>query len=133
LIRALVAAGAIEEADAALAALPDAIAQDRGMAQALSALELAKTAKPVGDMAGLKAQVDADPKNHVLRCELAGGLLAAGDRDGAADALLHIIATDKDWNDGAARKQLLQMFEAIGLEDPWVSETRRRLSAILFG
>jgi putative thioredoxin len=58
--------------------------------------------------------------------------MANGDRDAAADALLEIIARDRDWNDSAARAQLLKLFEAVGLEDPWVSAQRRRLSAILF-
>jgi putative thioredoxin len=132
-IRALLAAGQTEDADAVAASLPEDVAKDPAMAQALSALALARDTKPVGDLSGLIAQVAADPENHELRFELSGGLMAAGDRDGAADALLEIIAADKDWNDGAARAQLLKLFEAIGLEDPWVSTTRRRLSAALFG
>ena len=59
--------------------------------------------------------------------------MAIGDRDGAADNLLGIIAAERDWNEGAARERLLKLFEVIGLEDPWVSAQRRRLSAILFG
>ena len=59
--------------------------------------------------------------------------MAAGDRDAAADGLLHIIQTDRDWNEGAARAQLLKLFEVVGLMDPWVSAQRRRLSAALFG
>ena len=55
-----------------------------------------------------------------------------GDRDGAADALLEIISRDREWNDGAARARLLQILEAAGLEDPWASAQRRRLSALLF-
>jgi putative thioredoxin len=133
LIRALLAAGQMEEADALAASLPEALAKDPAMAQAMSALALAKDVKPVEDLSGLMAQVEAAPNDHALRFELAGGLMANGDRDGAADALLHIIATDKEWNDGAARAQLLKLFEAIGLEDPWVAATRRRLSAVLFG
>ena len=58
--------------------------------------------------------------------------MAAGDRDGAADALLEIIARDRDWNEGAARKRFLQLLEAQGLEDPWARAQRRRLSALLF-
>ncbi len=133
LIRALLAAGQMEQADALAASLPEALAKDSVMAQAMSALALAKDVKPVEDLSGLMAQVEAAPDDHALRFELAGGLMANGDRDGAADALLHIIATDKEWNDGAARAQLLKLFEAIGLEDPWVAATRRRLSAVLFG
>jgi putative thioredoxin len=132
-IRALLGAGRVEEAAALVGALPEEVAKDPAMAQALSALAIARDVKPVSDLSGLKAQVAADPTNHALRYELSGGLMAAGDRDGAADSLLEIIAVDKDWNEGAARAQLLKLFEAIGLEDPWVSATRRRLSAALFG
>jgi putative thioredoxin len=59
--------------------------------------------------------------------------VAAGDRDRAADELLAIIERDRDWNEGAARKRLLQILEAQGLEDPWARTQRRRLSALLFG
>ncbi len=55
------------------------------------------------------------------------------DRDGAADQLLEIVRRDREYNDGAARKRLLQLIEAIGLEDPWAAQQRRRLSEILFG
>ncbi len=58
--------------------------------------------------------------------------MAAGDRDSAADQLLESIGRDRDWNEGAARKRLLQLMEVVGLEDPWAGAQRRRLSAILF-
>jgi putative thioredoxin len=58
--------------------------------------------------------------------------MAAGDRDRAAETLLESIRRDREWNEGAARKRLLQFMEAVGLEDPWASAQRRRLSAILF-
>ena len=58
--------------------------------------------------------------------------MAAGDRDGAADALLEIIGRDREWNEGAARARFLQLLEARGLEDPWGRAQRRRLSALLF-
>jgi putative thioredoxin len=59
--------------------------------------------------------------------------MASGERDAAADLLLKMIQADRDWNEGAARQRLLKLFEVVGLEDPWVSQQRRRLSAILFG
>ena len=58
--------------------------------------------------------------------------MAGGERDAAADALLEIIERDREWNDGAARKRFLSLLEAQGLEDPWSSAQRRRLSAVLF-
>ncbi len=132
-VRALVAANRIDEAESAIAALPEELAKLPEIERAKSALALAKDAKPVDDLAGLAAEVAANPDNLDKRFELAGGQMAAGDRDAAADSLLGIIATDKDWNEGAARQQLLKLFEVVGLEDPWVSAQRRRVSGILFG
>jgi len=58
--------------------------------------------------------------------------MAAGNRDSAADELLELIRRDREWNEGAGRKRFLQLLEAQGLEDPWSSAQRRRLSAVLF-
>lgn len=132
LIRAHVTAGELDAAEAQVARLSPEQARDAAIARAVSALALARDAKPVGDLAGLKAQVASDPENHQLRFDLSGGLMAAGDRDGAADALLAIIAADREWNDGAARAQLLKLFDVVGIEDPWVAAQRRKLSAVLF-
>jgi putative thioredoxin len=132
-LRALVAANRVDEADAAIAALPEEMAKLPEIERAKSALALARDAKPVDDLAGLAAQVAANPDDLDARFTLAGGQMAAGNRDAAADSLLGIIAADKEWNEGAARQQLLKLFDVVGLEDPWVSAQRRRLSAILFG
>lgn len=132
LIRAHVGAGELDAADSLVKGLSPELIKDPAIGRAISALTLARDVKPVDDLAGLKAQVAADPANHQLRFDLSGGLMAAGDRDGAADELLAIIAADRDWNDGAARAQLLKLFEVVGIEDPWVSAQRRRLSAVLF-
>ncbi|HEU0067242.1 MAG TPA: tetratricopeptide repeat protein [Sphingomonas sp.] len=131
-IRALVAAGHLDEADAAVADLPADI-KDAGIDRAKAALALARSAPAVEDFAGLAAEVAADPDDHEKRFQLAAAQMAAGDRDAAADNLLHIVAADREWNAGAARAQLLTLFEVVGLMDPWVSAQRRRLSAILFG
>jgi len=131
--RALVAAGRNDEAEAAIAALPEDAAKLPEIARARSAIELARTATPVEDLSSLAAQVAANPQDHEAAMQLAGGQMAAGDRDAAAGTLLASIAIDKGWNEGAARQQLLTLFEAVGLEDPWVSAQRRKLSAILFG
>ncbi|WP_315761871.1 tetratricopeptide repeat protein [Sphingomonas sp. Y38-1Y] len=131
--RALVALGRVDEAEAALAGLPEEAEKAPEVARARAALALAREAAPVDDLAGLKAQVAANPDDPELRYELAGGLMASGERDAAADLLLDMIRADRDWNEGAARQRLLKLFEVVGLEDPWVSQQRRRLSAILFG
>ena len=101
--------------------------------RAQAALALAQSAPPVADLSPLIAAVEAAPDDLAARFALANGQMAANDRDAAADSFLAIIAADRDWNESAARTQLLKLFEVVGLEDPWVSGQRRRLSAILFG
>ena len=130
--RALIALAQTDEAEALLAGLPPELAKDPAIQRAQAALALAREAQPVDDLSGLAANVAANPDDHDARFELAGGQMAAGDRDGAADSLLEIIRRERDWNEGAARQRLLKLFEVVGLEDPWVSAQRRRLSAVLF-
>ena len=132
LARALVAAGRIDEAKAALETLAEGSDKDPAVARARSALALAEIA-PAGDSAELETRVAGNPDDHEARYELAGALMARGERDRAAEQLLEIVRRDRDWNEGAARTRLLQLLEAIGLEDPWAAAQRRKLSAILFG
>jgi putative thioredoxin len=132
LIRALIALNELDEAEALLTSLPAEVAKEQPIERARAALALARDVRPVADLSAVEAKVAADPDDHAARFELAGGLMANGDRDGAADALLEIVRRDREWNDGAARAQLLTVFEAVGLEDPWVAAQRRRLSQILF-
>jgi putative thioredoxin len=132
-IRALVALGRAEEAEAAIAALPEAVAKTPEIERAKSALALAKDAKPVDDLSGLAARAAANPADFDTRFELAQGYMAAGEREKAAETLLALIADDREWNEGAPRQTLLKLFEVVGLEDPWVAMQRRKLSAILFG
>jgi len=131
--RALVASGQAAAAEAALAAITEDQAKHPAIARARAAVALAREAVPVADLAGLMAEVAANPDDHDRRFRLAGGQMAVGDRDGAAASLLEIVRRDRDWNDGAARQRLLKLIEAIGLEDPWSGAQRRKLSTILFG
>ena len=130
LIRALVAAGRIDEARALMDSLTDELRAKPEVGRARAALELAST--PKVDTAPLEARIAANPDDHEARFELASALMAAGERDRAADTLLAIIAADREWNEGAARKSFLQLLEAQGLEDPWSGMQRRKLSALLF-
>ena len=130
LARSLIGAGELDEARALLDGVRDEQKTKPEIARAAAALEVASA--PKVDTAPLEARIAANPDDHDARLELAAATMASGDRDAAADALLEIIARDRDWNDGAARKRFLQLLEAQGLEDPWSSAQRRRLSALLF-
>ena len=131
LVRALVETGERDEARTILDALDPALAKKPEVARAQAALDLTDAA-PAADTAELDARLAANADDHEARFDLAGAKMAAGDRDGAADALLEIIRRDKEWNEGAARKRFLQLLEAQGIEDPWSGAQRRRLSALLF-
>jgi putative thioredoxin len=131
LVRALVAGGETTEARQLIDGLPQELANRPEVTRARAALEVASAA-PAADTAALEQRLAANPDDHEARFELASAKMAAGDRDAAAEALLDIIARDRDWNEGAARQRFLQLLEAQGLEDPWSSTQRRRLSALLF-
>src|SRR5690606_18833801 len=114
LARALLALGQTDEAKALLETLPEKIAADPAIARAQAALALVEAA-PAGDTADYERRIAADPDDHEARYELAGALMARGDRDAAADQLFESISRDRAWNEGAARKRLLQLLEAVGL------------------
>ena len=133
LIRALTLAGRRDEAQAALDALDPKLVDDPALAQARAGLALADEAPDDTELAHLRAAAAERPADMDAQLAYANALYASGDCQGAADKLLEMIAADREWNEGAAKARLLQIFEATGLEDPWVAATRRRLSTVLFG
>lgn len=135
LIRALALADRVEEAKTALASAEahPALANDPQIENAKAALELAGNKVDDGELAALRDKAQSDPGDMDARLAYAEAAFAAGERDAAADELLTMIEADREWNDGAARSKLIDIFNAVGLEDPWVVAARRRLSKLLFG
>ncbi len=134
LIRAMIAAGHIEEAKQAMAGLPDELKDDPAITQVLSALELAGDApQDDGELEALRSAAADKPDDMEAQFAFAQAAFAAGARDEAAETLLKMVQSEPEWNEGAAKAKLLQIFEAVGLEDPWVAAMRRKLSLILFG
>ena len=132
LARCYVATGSIEQAKKTLAMVPEAKRNDAAVAAAQAALDLAEQAKSVGPLNELEAKVTANPADHQARFDLAVALNAAGKRTEAAQHLLDIVKRDRKWNDDAARKQLVQFFEAWGPTDDATLAGRKKLSSILF-
>jgi putative thioredoxin len=87
---------------------------------------------PPNAHAELEARLAADPNDHAARFDLALAKDASGDRDGAIADLLELVKRARKWNEEAARKQLVTLFEAMGPTDPRTVEARRKLSSILF-
>src|SRR5690554_3210727 len=124
--------GDIARAEQTIALVPPDKRQASDVASVVAALELAKKAGASGDVAELEAKVSANPNDHQARLDLALALAARGDKTGAVDHLLEIYRRDRNWNDEAARKQLIQLFDAWGPKDPHTIEGRRRLSSLMF-
>ena len=133
LAHCLIAAGEPAQASAMLAALDDDIRKDPEIQAIVSGLELAEQgAEAAGRSGELRAALEANPKDHQARYDLALALFAEGEAEQAMSALLDIISVNAKWNEEAARHQLLKIFEALGPADPRVAEARRRLSSVLF-
>jgi putative thioredoxin len=101
--------------------------------QAHSAIELAGSPVDASELDALRQAAAERPADSEAQFDFAQAAYAAGERDAAAETLLKLIETDPEWNEGAAKAKLLQIFEAVGLEDPWVQAQRRKLSLLLFG
>ena len=122
----------LARAEQTLALVPPARAEAAPVASARAALELARKAVVTGDVETLRATLAAEPKEPQTRFDLALALNAKGDRNGALDELLTLVAKNRSWNDDAARKQLLQLFDAWGPADPATVSGRQKLSSLLF-
>jgi putative thioredoxin len=132
LARCYVATGALEQAKQTLAMVPENKRGDAAVATAQAALDVAEQAKSVGPLSELEAKVAANPLDHQARFDLAVALNANGKRAEAAQHLLDIVKRDRAWNDDAARKQLVQFFDAWGATDDATLQGRKKLSSILF-
>jgi len=122
----------LEKAQATLAAVPPAKANDPEILSVKAALDLALNPVDTSEIGKLAAAVEADPADHQARFDLAIALNAAARREEALDALLAIMRKDRQWNDDGARKQLVKFFEAWGPKDEFTLLGRRRLSSLLF-
>ena len=80
----------------------------------------------------LKEKLKANPGNHQIRLELAILLTSSGEHETAINELLQIVEADPKWDDGKARKQLIEIFNILGSQNDLVIEGRKKLSSMLF-
>ncbi|MBN9528658.1 MAG: co-chaperone YbbN [Alphaproteobacteria bacterium] len=133
LARALLGFSQLDEAKAVLDSLPADKQTHAEVQAARSAIQVAEEASAAaGELGAFEAAVAANPGDHQARFDLATALLGANRREEAAEALLEIFRRDRKWNDEAARKQLVKLFEAWGPTDQLTIDTRRRLSTLMF-
>jgi putative thioredoxin len=131
--RVMIARGELAKARQLLNRVPKESAAHAEITAARSALEIAEQAQKT--MAGankLRARLASNPDDHEARFDLATALFGTGQREAAIDELLALFKRDREWNEQAARKQLVKFFEAMGPTDPLTLSGRRRLSAQMF-
>jgi putative thioredoxin len=132
LIRAHLALGEVDQAEALVTGAPEALAGTAEMEAARAQIALARQAANAGPVADLTAAVEADETDHQARFDLAAALQAEGETEAAVDHLLELFRRDREWNEGAARTQLFTIFDALKPTDPIVLKGRRRLSSMIF-
>ncbi|MBD0865418.1 MAG: co-chaperone YbbN [Rhodobacteraceae bacterium] len=132
LVRAHIALGDLDQAEAILNGAPAEISTSAELEAAYAQLELARQAADAGPVSELAAQVEVDSDNHQARFDLARALHANGSVEEAVAQLLELFRRDREWNDGAAKVQLLTIFEALKPNDPIVLNGRRELSSMIF-
>ena len=131
--RALLAQGQSDAAREILDTVPADKREDADIKSATAALILAaKAGEAAGQAAALEASVAADANDHQARFDLALAYYATGRAEDAIDHLLTIVQKKRSWQDDAARKQLIEIFDALGATNLLVDSSRRRLSTILF-
>ena len=132
LVRAHLAAPDLDAAQAVLDRLPPRLAGAAPVEAARAQLALARQAANAGPLDALQAAVEADPADQQARLDYATALHAAGRVEEAVDVLLDSFRRDRDWNDGAAKAQLLTIFDSLKPNDPIGQKGRRRLSSLIF-
>ena len=132
LIRAHLAAGQSDKAAEALGQVPAAIAGAAPVEAARAQLQLARQAANAGPLDELRQKVEADPADQQARFDYATALHASGEVEAAIDQLLEAFRRDREWNDGAAKAQLITIFDALKATDPIAQKGRRRLSSLIF-
>ena len=136
LARCLLRSDQIDEAENIIKNLPANAENNQDFISVRSEVEIFKNAKnnPISNEQEdeLRGDIDKNPKNHQLKLDLAKLLLAKGENENAINELLKIIEFDPKWNDGEARKQLIEIFNILGNEDILVIEGRKKLSSMLF-
>jgi putative thioredoxin len=124
--------GDSDRARQTIAIVPPEKQSDPDVSSVLAALDLAERAATVVDTSALEARLAANPADHATRLELAVAKAGNDDKERAVDELIELFRQDRNWNDDAARNQLIQFFEAWGPKDPHTLDGRRKLSALMF-
>jgi putative thioredoxin len=132
LARCYLQTGDVARAEQTIALVPPDQKNVAAVERVKAALELARKANQTDNRDALLSRLAANPADHQARFDLAVASAARGEKETAVEHLLDLVQRDRNWNEQAARKQLVQLFDAWGPKDPATVDGRRRLSSLLF-
>jgi putative thioredoxin len=84
------------------------------------------------DPDALRARVEADPDDLAARIELGRSLASAGQHEQALQSFLEAVRRDAEFDDGAARLAMLDLFELLGSDAELTQRFRAELARALF-
>ena len=132
MIRAYLAMDQLDQAKAFLAAVPEKIASNAAIAAVAAEIDLREASADAGEVGELRAALAANPDDLQARYDLGVALAAAGGNEEAIAALLEVFRRDREWNEGAAKEQLIKIFDMLGPKDALAQKGRRQLSSMIF-
>ena len=121
-----------EEVKELLEGLEEDMLNDKNIISLIALSKLEKNNKTAGTPEDYIEEVNINPNNHELRFKLAEAYLASNLRQEGIEQLLIIVKKDRKWEDDKARKKIIELLDAFGEDDPITSETRLKLSSIIF-
>ena len=125
-----VADNELDTAKSCLQALSDEAKEEPAAKRLAGTLALADAADMSQTQDELTAAVNSDESNSEARYQLAIHTALQGDLQGGMDNLLEVVKREPDFQDGAARKQLIALFDVLG-SDPLAGQYRRKMFALL--
>jgi len=132
MVRCYIAMDDLDQAEAVLNGADATMSHAPELEAVAAQLNLARQAAKAGPIDDLRARLTADATDHAARLDLAIALHAKGDTQAAVDELLELFRRDREWNEGAAKTQLFNIFDAMPAKDPVVLAGRRKLSSMIF-
>lgn len=133
MVRCMIGMGELEQAREMIGAMTDEMQASDAVVAASQMLDMAETAAAsAGQRSECEARVESSPQDPSAHFDLATALYGSGEVEAAMESLLESIRLDREWNEAAARMQLLEIFNALGPAAPEVVAARRKLSSLLF-
>jgi putative thioredoxin len=130
-IDCLITAGAATEAVALIEALPIDRQADEAIKSRLARAQLASAVADAPSRSELESRLHANARDSAARYQLAMLLVAKGEFEPGLQHLLQLLRSDRNYQDGAARKAMLMVFEQLGSDHPLTQNYRRSLANAL--